>query len=101
MSAVGAFWAKSLILSSLLLAHGDAEWIEKSTKFSYCCGKNDCEKAPKGAVARVQGGYMIVETGQFFPYGNENLWPSKDDDFWWCRPSAPLVKCLFEPLGNA
>lgn len=93
----------SVLVTSAAFAHGDAQWIMDDPKTRFCCGPSDCERAPLGAVRPIKGGWEIVSTGQRFMDGAADLHPSKDNDFWWCRPESikPLAKCLFAPAGGA
>lgn len=100
---------KSCILASMLmfsstfaLAHGDAAWIMNDPKLSYCCGVNDCERAPKGAVVWSKEGWVIVATGQVFPEFGPDTHMSIDRDFWYCSPAymAPKKKCLMVPSSG-
>lgn len=90
------------LVPTLAWAHGDAQWIMDDPKTSYCCGVIDCWKEPEGAVMPAKGGYRITDTGQFFPFGHPDVHPSKDGDYWTCRPPhmGGAVKCLFVPLSS-
>ena len=89
--------------ASAVLAHGDAAWIMQDSRTSYCCGPSDCERAPLSAVKPINGGWLVVSTDQRFMEGSPDLHPSKDQDFWLCRPPnlGGKVKCLFVPAGGA
>jgi hypothetical protein len=87
-------------------AHGDAAWIMNNERTKHCCGPRDCEKAPPHAVVEQDGGWFIPDTGQMFTTSADNVYPSKDGDFWWCRsheregrePADGNVRCLFVPV---
>lgn len=97
-----AFLVAILLLSSPALAHGDAQWIMDDPRLRYCCGIDDCERAPPGTIVSIPGGWEILATGQRFMEGDPDLHWSRDNDFWWCRPKSmfPLAKCLMRPPGG-
>src|SRR5262245_54368347 len=94
-------------------AHGDAEWIERNSDYTdvwgrHCCGPDDCERVPPGAL-RHEGLDIIIEaTRQVFRKGGRGTYQSTDSSWWWCK-SRDLpwlrrelwpVKCLFFPFDN-
>jgi hypothetical protein len=96
--------AVALLLASLPLAvpvHGEAEWIQQSREFGWCCGPKDCERTPEGAVIAKSGDvYVIPSTNQiFFNRGRpeDRVFPSIDLDYWWCRYPDGRIRCLFVP----
>ena len=97
-----------LVLPFSALAHDDAEWIMKSPSFAYCCGPQDCEKLPDGAVVQSQDGFRVILSNRTFvvPYQSPHLHKSIDGDYWLCtnedRESETFgqYKCLFVPAGS-
>jgi hypothetical protein len=100
--------ASAAIISCLVLsafspaarAHGDAAWIMENPSYvtgtgSHCCGPNDCERVPNGAVVeKAPGKWLVKPTGQTFHQSDKGVYPSKRGSFWWCRRGAQVV-CLF------
>jgi hypothetical protein len=88
------------LVPSLALAHGEAEWIQKSKEHGWCCGPKDCERVPKGAVILKGEIYIIPSTSQSFHFGGrpeDRIFPSIDMDYWWCKYPDGRVRCLFVP----
>jgi hypothetical protein len=93
----------ALILCAPVLAHDDAWWIEVEKSYrmtsgtAHCCSKDHCRRVTPGAVERIAGGWLVVETGQTFkddqPTG---LYESIDLDMWECSWPGNWV-CLFFP----
>ena len=83
--------------SRLALAHGEAQWIW--AMHPQCCGPSDCVALSDGGVARVNGGYLILETSEMIP--ERETRSSIDEHYWRCRYSsgsrAGETRCLFVP----
>ena len=81
----------------LVHAHGEAQWIW--AMHPQCCGPKDCVAVSDGGVARVNGGYLVLETSEMIP-AREAL-SSIDEHYWRCRYStgsrAGETRCLFVP----
>lgn len=61
-----------------------------------CCNSVDCHPQPIGAVLPVDGGFLIVETGEVFP-ASRVQW-SPDGRYWRCQMSyEKATRCLFAP----
>jgi hypothetical protein len=68
-----------------------------------CCGGYDCRMLPATSVTAVNGGWLIGETGEVFPYGKED--DSPDGQFHRCENRTwPRLsngqyrtRCLFVP----
>ena len=78
-------------------AHGEAEWIMALEP--RCCGPNDCAAVADGGINRVNGGFLVLETGEIISE-SEALW-SVDDHYWRCRYTSGVrtgqTRCLFVP----
>jgi hypothetical protein len=78
-------------------AHGEAEWIMAVEP--RCCGPNDCEPVADGGIKRINGGFLVLETGEVVSDGAA-LW-SIDDHYWRCRYTSGVraghTRCLFVP----
>ena len=89
------------MLSPMVPVHGEAEWIQNSPQYGWCCGPKDCERAPAGAVVPRSGDtYVIPSTNQVFRnWGRpeDRVFPSIDLDYWWCHYPDGRVRCLFVP----
>jgi hypothetical protein len=79
------------------LAHGEAEWIMAVEP--RCCGPNDCGPVAEGGIKRINGGFLVVETGEVVS-DRAALW-SIDDHYWRCRYTSGArtgqTRCLFVP----
>jgi hypothetical protein len=86
-------------------AHGEAAWIMEDPSYvtgagAHCCGPNDCERAPDGAVLETAPGEWLVQsTHQVFKQDQKGVYPSKKGAFWWCRRGSRVV-CLFYDAGS-
>ena len=68
-----------------------------------CCGGYDCRMLPATSVTAVNGGWLIDETDEVFPYGKED--DSPDGQFHRCENRTwPRLsngqyrtRCLFVP----
>ena len=85
----------------LLLAHGDAVWIQRDPKYLaadgvHCCGVNDCRPAHPGEVIEQGDAYLIAPSGQRFEDGAAGLHASIDQRYWVCLWQN-RVRCLFVP----
>ena len=78
-------------------AHGEAQWIW--AMHPQCCGPNDCVPMLDGAIERVNGGYIILETSEMIL--ERDTLSSIDEHYWRCRYSsgsrAGETRCLFVP----
>ena len=78
-------------------AHGEAEWIMAVEP--RCCGPNDCAPVAEGGVERINGGFLVLETGEIVS-DHSALW-SIDDHYWRCRYTSGArtgqTRCLFVP----
>jgi hypothetical protein len=82
-------------------AHGDAEWIRRSQRFSYCCGPNDCFRLAPNAVAMSSSGYVVLWNGALTVIPYQRTLPSENEDFWLCEDPRRAVRCFFAPrLGS-
>lgn len=90
-------------------AHGDAAWIQDNKDTYWCCGRDDCERVEDAAaVEPIEGGWLVVGTGQFFPEAKRGsywkdetgrlvgLYDPQRPGIWWCRPAEyrGRTKCL-------
>jgi hypothetical protein len=97
--------------SMLLLAHGEAQWISDNPNYVFdstykdnvhCCGPQDCSRIPLTELPKyVNGGWLIPSTGQIFAENRKGLYPSIDENWWWCRPNGHDVVCLFKPVAGS
>ena len=93
-----------IVTAATVWAHGDAAWIMRDPRFlmrngiTHCCGPQDCERLPRGAVVLKAEGYLVLRTGQLFRREDSVRYDSIDGDYWSCQlqPDAP-VHCLFTP----
>ena len=88
------------LVPTAVLAHGEAEWIQKGKDHGWCCGPQDCERAPAGAILLDGGVYLIPSTRQSFANRGrpeDRVFPSIDMDYWWCKYPDGRVRCLFVP----
>ena len=78
-------------------AHGEAEWIMSVEP--RCCGPNDCAPVSEGGVQRVNGGFVVLETGEVISE-RDALW-SIDEHYWRCHYTSGVrtgqTRCLFVP----
>jgi hypothetical protein len=78
-------------------AHGEAQWIWAMQP--ECCGPRDCAPVAEGGIKRVNGGFLVLETGEVISE-REALW-SIDDRYWRCRYTSGVkmgqTRCLFAP----
>jgi hypothetical protein len=89
-----------LLISSAALAHGDADWIRQGADYGWCCGPQDCERAPVGAILLEDGIYVVPSTRQSFAFRGrpeDRIFPSIDADYWWCLYPDGRIRCLFVP----
>lgn len=88
----------------LVLAHGDAWWIQegnyRSALDAHCCGEKDCVALPAGAVVITKSGWLVVETGEIFPEHGPGVHRSIDNQFWRCMYSDRTTRCLFVPFSG-
>ena len=94
-----------LVTALLLLAHGDASWIQENPAYKdrvgvHCCGLGDCAVAPKGAVVRVRDGWKVLATERVFHDDDRDLYVSKDEQIWLCNRQG-VDRCLFTPGAGA
>jgi hypothetical protein len=104
-------------LTTLVRAHGPAEWIQrgeyKNRVGELCCGENDCGLLSTGAVVRVPGGYQVDavfagqnKQGQPFQFPikgfvrDEDATPSPDGEYWACSWGG-MLKCFFVVLPGS
>lgn len=96
VACIAGFWA----LIKVAEAHGDADWIMDNPDTRFCCGPNDCFRAPSSqtpgvAVERAEGGGYIVrakgkewffaEIGEPDPKnGTVRTFFSIDTQYWLC-----------------
>lgn len=87
--------------ASSVVAHGDAEWIERSKRFSFCCGPNDCHRVPATTVRMNGAGYVLLWRGASTVIPFERALPSENEHFWLCEDPRQIVRCFFAPpLGS-
>jgi len=61
-----------------------------------CCNDYDCHPEPVGGVVPVEGGFLILKTGEVFP-ASRAQW-SPDGLYWRCQfPGEAKARCLFVP----
>jgi hypothetical protein len=81
----------------IALAHGEAEWIMAVEP--RCCGPNDCAPVAEDGIKRINGGFLVRETGEVVS-DRAALW-SIDDHYWRCRYTSGArtgqTRCLFVP----
>ncbi|MGE0714832.1 MAG: hypothetical protein AB7P02_05270 [Alphaproteobacteria bacterium] len=93
------------LVSTAVMAHGEADWIEDNKAFvgidgHHCCSPVDCGRIPETAVREVEPGHwIVVATGQEFREGQKGLYTSKDVTFWACKfaTDPARFRCLFVP----
>ncbi len=109
----------AILLPGLALAHGDAAWIQHEPRYlmrgdnRHCCDVSHCHRGPPpGGVAIRDEGIEVLGSGQVFAWGQQGLYASIDDEWWWCgmdgypgdaRDAAGIVNvwCLFQrPPGT-
>src|SRR3712207_3321114 len=95
------------VMRSLLFVAVSTAMVGAATAHDWyparCCGGYDCRIVPATSVTAVQGGWLIGETGEVFPYGKEDYSP--DGQFHCCenRGKPKLsngqypTRCLFVP----
>ncbi len=87
--------------ASVAAAHGDAEWIRRSQRFSFCCGPNDCHRVPASTVGMNGLGYVVLWRGEITVIPFQRTLPSDNEDFWLCEDPRRTVRCFFAPpLGS-
>lgn len=85
------------LLTTRAAAH---EWYP-----SECCSGQDCIPVPFEAIRLTPDGFLIVETGDLIPYGDDRLrfTPVEHEDgrgYHWCRSLVDAQTfCLFVPGG--
>lgn len=91
-----------LLLASAAVAHGPAHWIQFNPVASWCCtAGDDCRRRSLDFAKEEAGGWRIVSTGEFFPYGHKGLFKSIDNDIWACDRPDGSHPCLFTPGAGA
>jgi hypothetical protein len=78
-------------------AHGDAEWIQQSKQFGWCCGKDDCAVVPTTAVKTGGAGFELGPTKEIVPY--KEALPSIDGQYWRCQLPTGKLRCFFAPIN--
>lgn len=92
--------ARAILLAMALAAPAEArEWLTGKTDpltGASCCNDRDCFPQPLGAIRPVDGGFLIVATGELFPAARAQWSP--DGRYWLCRmPDDPATRCMFAP----
>lgn len=78
-------------------AHGDADWIQHSKVWGWCCGPEDCRRAQPGEVVLTPNGFAVPSTHQIFRDGVSGFFQhNHDQDIWLCITGG-IVRCLFIP----
>ena len=79
-------------------AHGEAHWIWVTQP--RCCGPRDCDRVAEGGISRVNGGFLVLETGEVI--SEREALRSIDDHYWRCRYTSGVrmgqTRCLFAPV---
>jgi hypothetical protein len=102
--------ALGLLIWAFLAFSVDAhDWYEKtkSPTGALCCGGNDCDRVPGGAVTEVPGGFRVVaevkgtHVDHVFAYSE--MQPSPDGEWHVCvlayaESSAVDYRCFFGPM---
>jgi len=91
-----------LCLASIALAHthGPGSWINNErlidpvTK-AWCCDERDCFPQKAGSIRPVDGGYLVVETGEVIEH-KRVIWRSPDG-MWWRCSIGNVTRCLIGP----
>ena len=87
--------------ASSVVAHDDAAWIQRSKRFSFCCGPNDCHRVPAATVRMNRLGYVLLWRGASTVIPFEHAYPSENEHFWLCEDPRQIVRCFFAPpLGS-
>jgi hypothetical protein len=91
-------------------AHGDAAWIQANPDYRaesgvHCCGPNDCRRIIEGVdFVEVQGGFLFLNNGQFFPVTRRGYYTSAEPDtdiqVWWGCFFAGQWQCVFQPWSG-
>jgi hypothetical protein len=93
------------LLPAAVWPHDDAEWIMRERLHdpqtnAWCCGEHDCERQPGGSVTEVDGGFLVVATGEVIAYARV-IWKSPTGEWWRCRftggERAGQTRCLIGP----
>src|SRR5262249_10688228 len=87
-----------LVLSTAVLAHGEADWISRggyrNAVGEFCCGEQDCPALADDDVAITAGGYLVKSLREVVPFSE--AMPSPDGHFWRCAWGGAR-KCFFAP----
>ena len=104
--------ALGLLLSSSVLSHDDASWIEQNPSFlsedgKHCCGPSDCKRFGKEYFRQEYGAIYYLPTMQKFRLNGPGVHKSETDDWWACIPGGeasdavlppPSAICIFVPF---
>lgn len=80
--------------------HGPGSWINNEKLIDpitkqWCCDEFDCKPQPAGAIKPVEGGYLVVETGEVIEH-RRVIWRSPDG-MWWRCAIGNVTRCLIGP----
>ena len=104
-----------LLVATIALAHGDAQWINdgkyKARDGLPCCDEQDCIRYSADRFRKTpEGIWFMTEDGEPFlmPWTDRNkgLYTSENEDWWACVYTAkyegaqPQLRCVFVPPGR-
>lgn len=107
-----AFLFVAVLVPTLALAHGDAEWIMREPGYvaangTHCCGPKDCRRAEPGEVIETAPGvWRAGKTGEpmaMFREGERGTYVSRDWQPWICQFERMQLppRCLFVVGGSS
>lgn len=94
-----------LILSTPILIHGDADWIQENPEYktitgSHCCGPTDCFEIPDGEIQEVSPGIWYSRRyNQVLEQGDPDVYASRKAKPFWCLRGGKIV-CFFYAGGS-
>ena len=110
-TTIVAVAAAYFLCANAVLAHDEAQWIERNPNYTsqtgqHCCGPKDCSRISADLVYEDGNVITLFSTQQKFRRGTKGTYLSETDDWWICTGRqfpgfhAPQAICLFYPFHS-
>ena len=99
------------LCAAVVLAHGDAEWIQRNPRYvdeigHHCCS-NECTRWDKQAFREEGDEIIFLPTEQRFKRNRGGTYRSENVHWWACVPGTllggpdlPPATCIFYPFHS-